>query len=525
MNPGILLIILMCLVAKPLFGQTKLRKMPSSINRPSTDNFAPYISFDGTTLVFIASVGDDDALTMCMARREGVNWNDPILLPKVVNNHLNFLKGFALSTDGKTLYLTTSKAAGLGGFDLYTSQLSGNSWGEPVNMGLPVNTSSNEGSPSLSIDGNALFFMRCDKMDFAKADNCKLMIMTKKPNGRWDDPQELPPFINTGNSQTPRIMGDGEMLVFSSNKLQPNKGGMDLYFTKLIEEKWNNPLPLDFVNTPGDDQYVSTTLLGRYLTRDMPGQAHSELAEVLFPSEVRPKGVMRIEGTVTGPGDPSTVFVSAFNMKDQSRVFSTKPEKDGTFVAYIKEGGLYDLSVEPEKDNYTFFSKRFDLTGEKFSLVEKVSINLKPASSGDEVALEGISFKANSHEINPSSNQELRRLTRMIQGNPDKSFSVLVTLAGYEKDSVRSNPDLTEVIIDTLKFPTQFKIDSLTMGTRDSLVIKQTYHNDRTLQQAKTIGEYLINAGIPAGHIACSGKAQPEAILENRKTHVKIVIH
>ena len=98
-----------------------------------------------------------------------------------------------------------------------------------------------------------------------QSDNCKILRVKKKPNGQWDVPEELPASINTGNSQTPRIMADGETLVFASNKMAGGKGGMDLYLTRFTNNTWSNPVPLDFVNTDKDDQYVSAAGLGRYL--------------------------------------------------------------------------------------------------------------------------------------------------------------------------------------------------------------------------------------------------------------------
>lgn len=525
MNPRILLFAFIGLAYTPVFGQARLRKLPPNINHPAINNYAPYISFDANSMVYLADEAEDNLLTMCYTVREGVNWKDPVILPKTVNHHLNFLKGYCLSADGKTLYFSNGKTNGMGGFDIYVSQLVGSAWGEPVNMLLPINSKSNDACPSLSADGSLMFFMRCDKMDLGKADDCKILIMKKKTNGQWDNPVELPASINTGNSQTPRIMGDGETLVFSSSRLQPNKGGMDLYMTKFANGQWEAPRPLDFVNTAMDDQYVSATALGRYLLRDSPGQRNNELVEMLFPSEVRPKGVMKIEGIVSGLESPTGAFVSVFEIMNQNRVFSIKPGSDGTFVAYIKEGGLYDLSIDPEKDNYTFFSKVYDLKGEKFSLPERVIVTLKPAASGDEIALDGISFKTNSSEINSSSSQEFRRLTRLILGNPGKSFSVHVTLMGYQKDSVSSGTDLTEVIRDTIKIPVIYKIDSVTTAVRDSIVIKTTYHNNRTPNQAKALWDYLVAQGIAASRLSYSGKALPEAVLENRKTLVKVVIH
>ena len=506
-------------------GQAKVRKMPPNINHTSINNYAPFVSLDGNTMVFIADVAEDNALTICYSQREGVNWKDPVVMPKSVNSKLNAVKGFGLSPDGKTLYVSNAKGNGLGGFDLYSSQFNGVLWSEPVNIGLPINSKGNESTPSFSADGSTMFFMRCEKMDFNSADACKIMMVKKKPNGQWEQPIDLPAFINTGNSQTPRMMGDGETLIFSSNKLLPNKGGMDLFFTKLVNGQWSPPKALEFANTPKDDQFVSATSAGRYLLRDMPGIRESELVELLFPPEVKPKSTIKIEGTVAGSENLTSAFVSVFDFNAQRNVFSSRPAKDGNFVVYMNEGGVYDLSVDPELDNYTFFSKRFDMVNEKYALIEKATATLKPLSPGDEIELGGISFKPNSSEMSPSSSQELRRLVRLMQGNPSFHFSVQVSLQGYEKDSVRSNPDLTELTRDTVKIPITYRIDSLTTGVRDSLVIKSTFHNDRTLQQSKNVFNYLLSQGIPAGKMACSGKANAEAIPEKRKTLVMVIVH
>ena len=505
--------------------QAKLRKMTTVINHPAINNYAPYISFDGNSIVYLADVGEDNAITMSYSTRMSTNWTEPVVLPKWINNRLNFMKGYALSEDGKTLYITNARSNGMGGFDIYTSQLIGNAWAEPMNMLLPVNSKVNDGCPSISLDGSMMFYMRCDKMDFSKAEGCRILWIRKKPNGQWGEPVELPAYINSGNSQTPRILGDGESLLFSSNKLLPNKGGMDLYMTKMVDGQWSQPQSLDFANTAADDQYVTATSMGMYLVKDAPSQHSSELVELLFPPEVRPGSMVKITGTVAGPDELSSAFVTVFNMKDQTRFFSTRPGKDGVFIAYAKQGGLYELSIDPEKDNYTFYSKVFDLRGEALPSAEKLEVRLTPASPGGEVILEGVSFKPNSSQMTETSSQELRRVSRLMLGNPDKSFAIEVTLLGYQKDSLRSNPDLTEIITDTIRIPVVYKKDSISMATRDSLVVHTTYHNDRTLQEAKVIGNTLIMQGIPPGRIACSGKAEVEAILENRKTVVKIIIH
>jgi hypothetical protein len=516
-----------------------MRKLPNNINHPSINVSAPFISMDGNSMIFISDYSEDNLLTMKYTVRDGVNWKEPVQMSKTLNNlKLNYLRGFALNADGKVLYLTVQKFGGIGGFDILISELKGAIWSEPMNPGTPINSKLHDGCPSVTVDGNVIYFMRCEKMDVNKADNCKLIMVKKKPTGQWEEPVELPSTINTGNSQTPRIMGDSETLIFSSNKFPGNKGGMDLYLTRLNGTQWTAPVALDFANTSGDDQFVSASSLGRYLLKQAPGQRKSEIIELLFPLDRKPMGLMKVEGKISGLENPSSAYVSVFNQKDQSRVYNGRPVKDGSFIVYLKEGGVYDLSVEPEQDNFTFYSKEFDVTGEKLSALEKISVNLKQISAGDEIELPGVSFKPYGKTILPNSTQELRRLTRIIKGNPTLKFNIDVTLVGLLEDSLQSNPDLTEIQADTTHIPVTYTlhsdtlamdslavaVDSVTTAVRDSIVVKVTYHNNRTEQQSQAVKSYLIGQGVAAGALSTSFKAILEAVPENRRTKVKVSV-
>jgi len=503
--------------------------MPNNINHPAINVSTPYISFDGNTLVFISDYGEDNTLIMNYTSKiDAVNWKDPVVMPKNVNNRLNYLKGFALSQDGKTLYLTSQKSGGLGGYDILSSTLMGTVWSEPKNFGSPINSNKQEGTPSVTADGNVMYFMRCDQMNVSAASGCKIMMVKKKTNGQWENPVELPPNINTGNSQVPRIMGDDETLIFSSDKFPGGKGGMDLYVTKLNGNEWSQPVPLDFANTTGNDQYISATSLGRYLMKEAPGQRKTEIVELLFPSDIKPKGTMKVEGKIAAE-NPGAAYISVFNQKDQSRVYNGRPSGNGTFTLYLKEGGVYDLSVEPEKDNFTFFSKKFDLTGEKFSLSSNENISLKPLRQGDTIELTGISFQPLLFELTSGSTQELRKLVRLIKGNPSYKFNIEVSLYGLERDSVKSNPELTEVTSDSVKIVVPYQVvDSLVVPpvsktmTRDSVVIKNTYSNDRTANQGIEILNFLVSQGIAGSNLTLSHRAVPEPVSENRRTVVKV---
>lgn len=62
-----------------------------------------------------------------------------------------------LSSDGKTLYFSSDMPGGFGGFDLYKVTRTTAKWSEPINLGKTINTDKNEVFPFFHIS-NTLFF-------------------------------------------------------------------------------------------------------------------------------------------------------------------------------------------------------------------------------------------------------------------------------------------------------------------------------------------------------------------------------
>lgn len=507
-----------------MLAQSRTRRMPGVINHPSLNIFAPYISHDGNALLFVSDNGEDGALTVSYTSREN-DWTEPVELSKNVNHRLVYQKGFGLSADGKKLYFTSIKSPVVGGYDIMSSELKGSAWTEPVNLMLPINTKTNEACPSFTVDGNTLYFMRCDKMDQSKADGCKLFVAEKKSNGQWGEAKELPPNINTGNSQAPRIMADSETLIFSSNKMSATKGGMDLYVARLKDGNWSDPVTMDFVNTEKDDQFVAVAALGRYLIKEAPGpRKNSELVEFLIPNALRPKGMMKIEGKITDESNgPIAAYITVTDLFTKTRVYSGRPSSDGSYAVYLREGTTYELSFDPEQSKVGFYAKQFDLTSDKIPQREKVNVVLKSPAPGDEFLLGMVQFKPSSSQLQEASEGELKRLVRMIRANPQLSFEIQVMLSGYAEDSIKSSPDLSEVTIDSLHAQVE-DIDSLgQLYKRDTIMVKNIYHNNRTLSQANVIVDYLKKLGVNVDNLRIFTNAIAAVLPEDKKLTVKAV--
>ena len=524
MKTPVVAISIVLLIANDIFSQAKFRKLPTSINHPSINLSAPFISADGNGLVFISDNAEDYQLTPFFSFRDP-DWSVPREFPKAIYSRLNFLNGFALNADGSKLFYTTIKGPGVGGFDIWTSDWNGSSWSLPINIGMPINSKGHDGCPSVTPDGKTLYFMRCENMEHGQATNCKIFSATKKPNGMWDEPIELPAHINTGNSQAPRIMADAENLIFASDRIKPSKGGFDLFMTTFSNSEWSSPKPLDFVNTDADDQYVSATALGRYLLVGQMGDRKSELVEHLFPDHLRPKGMTKILGKVVdASGQPVASYISIEDLQTHTRFYHGRPEHDGSFTTYLREGTRYRMAVDPEQDHFTYYAREFDLTTDRIPQIERVNVTLKTLHEGDEIELDMFSFLPYTSEVEfTGSEAELRRLTRLVEGNPDLKFEIQVLLEGYVQDSIQSDPDLTEVMYDSTHVVYD-DIDSLgQLYERDTILVDTIYHNDRTWRQSEAVLGYFTAHGFSADRFTVYAEATPAVIPGDRKLIIRAV--
>lgn len=162
------------------------------------------------------------------------------------------------------------------------------------------------------------------------------------------------------------------------------------------------------------------------------------------------------------------------------------------------------------------------MTVEESPLVQKVNTVLKPVGVGDVLELDGIQFKPYTAEPDDVG-FEIQRLSRLIKSSPQLNFELQVSLIGYQEDSTRSHPDLTEISIDSVIIQLD-DIDTLgQLYSRDSLIVKTTYHNNRTEKQALALLEQLTASGVDRSSLTYSVHLKPEAIPENRKTLVRLL--
>jgi Tol biopolymer transport system component len=118
----------------------------------------PFIGPDGA-LYFMRQVGN--ARHLFRAARLGGGFDEPRPVPLKDDLFTGQFSGPCLSPDGRILVMHSRKDGGFGTWDLYVSfKDEAGEWCALKNMGPAVNTDKQEGHPSFSPDGRALFFDR-----------------------------------------------------------------------------------------------------------------------------------------------------------------------------------------------------------------------------------------------------------------------------------------------------------------------------------------------------------------------------
>ena len=122
-------------------------------------------------------------------------YETPELLPDIINYPKDIETAGCLTANGDTLFFSSNRAGGLGGFDIYYSIRIGNSWGIPQNLGPSINTSKDDDYPNIMSDGKTLYFASEGYNGMGGFDIYKstLNLQTRE----WNKPQNIGYPINT----------------------------------------------------------------------------------------------------------------------------------------------------------------------------------------------------------------------------------------------------------------------------------------------------------------------------------------
>ncbi len=163
-----------------------------------------------------------------VAQKTATGWSKPHNLGPPVNSK-NWESQPSFSSDGKTLYFVRAVLTGngVGQGDIYTSEVDDKGkWSNPVKLSNKINTPYNEESVFIHPDNQTLYFASNGHVGMGGTD---IYMSKRQPDGEWGDPVNLGYPINTFNNENSLLVDSkGKLAYFASNRAG-GYGGQDIY--------------------------------------------------------------------------------------------------------------------------------------------------------------------------------------------------------------------------------------------------------------------------------------------------------
>ena len=468
------------------------QNMGDAINSRESEYF-PSLTIDNNELVFTRNVNrfNEDFF---YSKKENGNWIKAVPMPGDVNTNQN--EGAQMiSQDGQWLVFTgCNRPDGYGSCDLYISYYTDKGWSEAVNLGGKINSEFWDSQPCLSPDKRDLYFASRIPGGAGGSD---LYVSHLLPNGRWSDPENLGPAINTiGDEQCPFIHADNQTLYFTSNGL-PGYGDADLFYSrKGPNGVWSTPVNLGYpINTIHQEGTLFIAADGKtaYYSSDREdSKGGMDIYTFELRNDVRPYKTLWVKGQVfdskTKKGLPSAVEL--IDLATKESLSKVQTDETGNYLITLPVGKDYAFNVN--RKGYLFYSDNFLLKEHSPDSTYVKNIPLLPIETNASIILRNVFFDVNKFDLKPESQAELDKLVQLLNENP------------------------------TLKIEISGHTDNVGKPAENLLL-----SNNR----AKAVVGYLTSKGIAAARLTSKGYGETKPVADNksdegraanRRTEVKV---
>jgi outer membrane protein OmpA-like peptidoglycan-associated protein len=183
-----------------------------------------------STIYYTQCNGPDGKSTSCKlfsAKMNGTEWGEEQMLSFCINDSFDYGHP-AMSDDGKTLYFSSNREGGEGGYDIWCSVYNqrAKDWGEPFNLGNTVNTESDEMFPYWNLHEQVLYYSSNGHLGMGGLDIFKV----EGSGTEWTEPENLRAPLNSGGDDFGMTFDNNnrDHGFFTSNRCG-GRGNFDIY--------------------------------------------------------------------------------------------------------------------------------------------------------------------------------------------------------------------------------------------------------------------------------------------------------
>jgi len=209
--------------------------LPYPFNMGSNEGGAS-VTIDNNILYFTKCIRNKKNYNNCdifYSKRLGGKWSEAQKFSGKISKKDSWDSQPTVSSDGSTIIFASDREGGYGKTDLYVITFKHGEWSDPKNLGSTINSSESEKSPFLHADGKTLFFA---SKNFPSIGGFDIFFSRKDSLGKWQKPVNIGyPINSTSDEISFFVSTDGRHAYFASNQLD-GVGGWDIYSFDLHDD-------------------------------------------------------------------------------------------------------------------------------------------------------------------------------------------------------------------------------------------------------------------------------------------------
>jgi len=421
---------------------TIAKRMPEVLNRDQYNTILS-ISPDGQTILLKGAYvnGQYETRGFSVAKKTNTGWSTPekLNIPSYEKMSKGKNETAFLSMDGRILLMAFSEKRNGEKDDLYISFLNDGEWSKPENLGNKINTEYGETTPFLAADGRTLYF----SSDRPGGKGGYDIYMAKRVGK--DDWSNWRPAINLGEPVNSEeydayytLPAKGDYAYFLSSKGSLGKKDIYRYKAPQSDEAENADLlaKADAKSTSGKDAGLadknstagnSGAKIGQEKLAAKPEeeklvvQGNIQSDKRLGGAAEASEAVVLISGKVvnTSTGKvPEDATITYEDLKTGKTIGLAKPDPNSGIYKLVLPYGI-NYGITAKANGMLPSSINIDLSklrGRYLELDEK-DLVMAPIAKGSTVTINNLFFELNKATLTPESEPELKRIVSVLNDN------------------------------------------------------------------------------------------------------------
>ena len=419
----------------------------------------------------------------------------------------------SLSTDGNKLYFTSDMPGSIGGTDIWMVEKKSKRWSTPINLGPDVNTEGNEMFPFVSKNGD-LFFASNGHFGLGGLD----LFYAPFKNNEYKHIYNLGEGINSSKDDFGMIANEGITKIYFSSNRETGKGDDDIYFANVLA-----PIQIKLLTIKVKDIATDSYLANTKVSIEQNNRTFTYLTNNKGELEliIEPESEIKLTASLASYKNTATIIPSDESFDPMTETLYLAQDNQLYLSAAVK-----DFKTKKAIENSTIIirnkRKKYiyttDVNGEIFiplptvkigdTLNYSVSIEKEGYFGKEFTYKQLIDTTKNVYSLNAELDFNLHKIEKGAEIG--KAINIQPIYFNLDKDNIRRDAaiELDKIVAILKKYPNI----NIELGSHTDCRASAEYNDDLSERRAESSKNYIISKGIDASRLYWKGYGETKLV-------------